>query len=177
MALTVNEKALANEIAAEVISAIPSPVESARRANFMMARQLTIAYLSFGATIVVTLFIDQNLPRWPLWVFAFFLFITSLFWNSRANQFRREGGDPYLVKMHERRLFTRVVVMVPLVIILVLIFGLAGYSGAMLKGPLAIVFVLWFMDLIGVMRSQSAERSARTAEAASETMTRKSFRV
>lgn len=143
----------------------------------MMARQLTIAYLSFAATVMVTLFIDQALPRWPLWVFAFFLLVTSIFWNSKANQFRREGGDPYLVKVHERRLFTRVVVIVPLVILLTAIFGLSGYSGAMLKGPLTIAFVLWFFDLLAVMRSQSADRTARTAEAAQETMTRKSFRI
>lgn len=177
MALTVDEKTLANEIAAEVISAIPSPIEAARRANFMMARQLNIAYLSFAATVMITLFIDQALPRWPLWVFAFFLFVTSMFWNSKANQFRREGGDPYLVRLHERRLFTRVVVIVPLVIIMVAIFGMTGYTGALLKAPLGIAFVLWFMDLIAVMRSQSADRTARTVEAAAETLTRKSFRV
>lgn len=177
MALTVDEKALANQIAAEVISAIPSPVESARRANFMMARQLTIAYLSFAATIMITLFIDEHLPRWPLWVFAFFLFITSMFWNRKANEYRKEGGDPYLVKMHERRLFTRIVVLVPLTIVLVAIFGMAGYNEAMLKTPLTIVFVLWLMDLIGLLRSQGADHSARQAEAAQETLTRKSFRV
>lgn len=170
MALTRDEQALADRIAAEVISAMPDAIETARRANYTMARQLTIAYISFASTVVITLFIDQRLPRWPLYMFAFFLFVTAGFWNRKADEFRRQGADPYLIEQRERRLAIRIVVLVPLVIVLVAVFGMAGYSAAMLRTPLTVVFFLWVWDLVGLMRAQGAERAAQRAAAIPATL-------
>lgn len=168
MTLTRDEQALANKIAAEVISAMPDAVEVARRANYAMARQLTIAYISFASTVVITLFIDQKLPRWPLYMFAFFLFVTAGFWNLKADQYRRQGGDPHLVKMHRRRQGVRIVVLVPLVVVIVAAFVMAGYAPAMLGTPLTVVFFLWLWDLVALMRAQGAENADRRAAEAPE---------
>jgi len=161
--LTRDEQALANKIAAEVISAMPDAVEGARRANYAMARQLTIAYISFASTVLITLFIDQNLPRWPLYMFAFFLFVTAGFWNLKADEYRRQGGDPHLLKQHQRRQGARIVVLVPLVVVLVAAFVMAGYAPAMLGAPLTVVFFLWLWDLVALMRAQGADHADRRA--------------
>jgi hypothetical protein len=139
---------------------MPDMVEVARRANYSMARQLTIAYFSFASTVLITLFIDQNLPRWPLYMFVVILLLTAGFWNRKADEYRRQGADPYLMKQRERRLATRMVVLTPVVILFVAAFGLAGYGAALLQGPLVIVFILWVWDLVGLMRAQGRVRTA-----------------
>lgn len=161
MALTADEQVLADRIAAEVISALPDAVEVARRANYQMARQLTIAYVSFAATIVVTLFIDQHLPRWPLYTFALILLLIAGFWNRKADDYRRQGADPYMLRERERRVALRIVVVVPVVIVVVAAFVMAGYTTAMLRAPLTVIFFLWVWDLVGLMRAESLTKAAQ----------------
>ena len=163
MSLINDEQALADRIAAEVISLMPDPIEIARRANHSMARQLTIVYVSFASTVLVTLFIDQHLPRWPLYTFILVLLLMAGFWNSRADRYRRQGADPYLIKHREHRQAVRIVVMVPIVILSVAAFGMAGYAAALLRAPLTIVFILWAWDLITLMYAQGREAQGLVA--------------
>ena len=163
MSLIHDEQALADRIAAEVISLMPDPIEAARHANYSMARQLTIVYVSFAATVLVTLFVDQHLPRWPLYAFILVLLIAAGFWNGRADRYRRQGADPYLIKQREQRQAVRIVVLVPVVILLVAAFGMAGYSGAMLGAPLTIVFILWVWDLVTLLYAQGQARAEEQA--------------
>ena len=165
MSLTIDDHALAERIAAEVVSQMPDPMETARSVNFTMARQLTIAYVSFASTVLITITIDAHLPRWPLYIFVAFLFVIAGFWNRRADQFRRDATDPYMLKHHQRRQMIRLVVLVPVVLLLVAAFGMAGYAAAMLRTPLTIVFILWVWDLLGLMRATGLAKAAEQASA------------